>query len=163
MWAVGDIKLPLGSIEVITRSPPFFIRRYILWNIAFLAQHHINHVKGNSLSHKLPSLRPYTHSQKGEIVKLQHQNKEIFQKAVNALRGEDTSICFEAVRRHQYLVEHHPNRSTPVALFQLKEYVTQTLDDQQSAITTRRFGTINHGTILRIGVPDRPGHIHPHI
>jgi hypothetical protein len=163
MWAVGDIKLPLGSIEVITGSPPFFIRRYILRNIAFLAQHHINHAKGNSLIHKLPSLRPYTHSQKGEIIKLQQRNKETFQQAIEALRGEDTSVCFEAVRRHQYLMEHHPNRSTPVALFQLKEYVTQTLDDQQSAITTRRFGTINHGTILRIGVPDRPEHFHPDI
>lgn len=30
MWPVGDLKLSLGIIEVVTGSPPFYIRRYIL-------------------------------------------------------------------------------------------------------------------------------------
>lgn len=157
MWVVGDIKLPLGSIEVITGSPPFFIRRYVLRNIAFLGQHQAIQVKEHPTSHALPSLCPYTHSQKIEIAKLQHQHKTTFHNAINALRRKDTAICFEAARQHQWLLEHFPNHSTPVTLFQLKEYVTQTLEEQQITITTRRFGTINHGTILRIGLPDRPG------
>ena len=78
MWALGDIKLPLGSAEVVTGSPPFFIRRYILRSIAFLSQHQSHQVKAHNINLALPSLRPYTHSQKIEIVKLQHQHKATF-------------------------------------------------------------------------------------
>lgn len=160
MWAVGDVKLPLGCIEVVTGSPPFFIRRYILRSIATMGQHQANQMRGYDINHALPSLRLYTHSQKIEISKLQQQHKATFQHAINALRGEDTAICFEAARRHQWLMEHYPNLPTQVTMFHLKEYVNQTLEDQQITVTTRRFGTINHGTILRIGLPDRPGTMH---
>ena len=71
MWVVGDLKLPLGCIEVTTRSPPFFIRRYILRSIASMAQHQANQMRGYNINHALPSLHPYTHSQKLEISKLQ--------------------------------------------------------------------------------------------
>ena len=160
MWALGDIKLPLGCIEVVTGSPPFFIRRYILRSIASMGQHQANQIRGYHIDHALPSLRPYTHSQKIEIAKLQHQHKEIFQQAINALRGEDTAICFEAARRHQWLLEHYPTHSTQVTLIQLKDYVNQTLEEQQITVTTGRFGTINHGTILRVGLPDRSAPAH---
>lgn len=157
MWALSDLKLPLGCIEVVTGSPPFFIRRYILRNIASMAQHQANQMRGYNINQALPSLRPYTHSQKIEISKLQQQHKATFQHAVSALRGEDTTVCFEAARRHQWLMEHYPNLPIQVTLFHLKEYVNQTLEDQQITINTGRFGTINHGTILQIGLLDRPG------
>lgn len=75
------------------------------------------------------------------------------------MRGEDTTICFKAASRHQWLLEQFPNHSILLILFQLKEYVTQTLEEQHITITTRRFGTINQSTILRIGLPDQPGRI----
>ena len=157
MWALGDLKLPLGCIEVVTGSPPFFITRYILRSIASMGQHQANQMRGYNINQALPSLRPYTHSQKMEIAKLQHQHKATFQQAINVLRGEDTAICFEATRRHQWLLEHHPNHSTHVTLIQLKDYVNQALEEQQITVTTGSFGAINHGMVLQIGLPDRPG------
>ena len=56
MWAVGDFKLPLGILELVTGSPPFFIRRYILRSIASLAQHKATHAKEPYISPLLPNL-----------------------------------------------------------------------------------------------------------
>ena len=156
MWAIGDLKLSLGTIEIVTGSPPFYIRRYILRNMAFLARHRAIQARGHKLNQTLPNLRPYTHSQRIEIARLQHNNKATFQQAIEFLKKEDTTICFEAVRRHQWLLDHYPATTTQVNLSQLKDYVTQTLDEQQITLTKGQFGAINHGTILRMQPPDRP-------
>lgn len=156
MWAAGDFKLPLGSMEIVTGSPPFFIQRYVLRSMAYLAQHKATQSKEYNMNQALPNLRTYTHSQKMAIVKLHNQNQAVFQQARDSLRREDTTICFEAVRRHQWLLEHYPDQATNVTLPQLKDYVTQTLEEQQLTISKGRFGTINHGTMLRIGKPDQP-------
>ena len=97
MWAVGDLKLPLGIIEIVTGSPPFYIRRYILRSIAFLTQHKAIQARIHITSQPLPTLRPYTHSRKLEITKLQHQNETLFQHAMGTLKTENTKICFEVV------------------------------------------------------------------
>jgi hypothetical protein len=156
MWAVGDLKLPLGIIEIVTGSPPFYIRRYMLRSIAFLTQHKAIQARKHNTNQPLPTLRPYTHSQKLEITKLQHMNKTLFQQAIETLKKEDTMICFEAVRRHQWLTEHYPEQSIQVTLPQLKAYVTQTQEEQQISVTKNHFGTINNGTILRLQAPDLP-------
>ena len=154
MWALGDIKLSLGIIEVVTGSPPFYIRRYILRSIAWLAQHKAIQTKGHNTDQSLPTLRPYTHSQKLEISKLQCKHKAIFQEATDSLRREDTTICFEAVRRHQWLLAHYPEQSTHITLPQLKDYATQTIEEHQITVTKARFGIIDHGTIPRMRAPD---------
>ena len=69
-------------------------------------------------------------------------------------------ICFEAVRRHQWLTEHYPEQSIRVTLPQLKAYVTQTQEEQQISITKNQFGTINNGTILRLQAPELPETFH---
>ena len=155
-WAVGDLKLPLGVIEMVTGSPPFYLKRYMLRSIASLSQHKTIQIKRPSISQPLPNLRPYTHGQKLEITKLQHKNKVLFQQALESLKREDTGICFEAVRRHQWLMEHHPDQAIEVTLPQIKAFVTQTLEEQQISITRGQFGTINNGTLLHLPVPDQP-------
>lgn len=155
MWALGIYKLPLGIMEVVTGSPPFYIRRYILRSVDWLAHHKATQVKENNNNQSLPTLRPYTHSQKIEIFKLQSKHKTMFQQAIDVLRREDTTICFEAVRHHQWLLERYPSQQTNLTLPQLKEYVSQTLEEQQITTTKGRFGAINHGTILRIRPSDQ--------
>ena len=91
-----------------------------------------------------------------EITKLQYKHETTFHKATNILLKEYTTICFEAVRRHQWLLEHHLEKQINVTLPQLKEYVTQTLEEQQVTTTKGRFGTINHGTILRMRAAEPP-------
>ena len=161
MWALGDIKLSLGIMEVVTGSPPFYIRRYILRGIAWLAQHKAIQIKEHNTNQSLPTLRPYTHSQKIEISKLQNKHRAIFQEATEGLRKEDTTICFEAVKRHQWLVAHYPEQSIHITVNQLKEYATQTLEEHQNTISKGRFGTIDHGTIPRMRAAD-PMNRHPH-
>lgn len=130
MWALGDLKLSLGVMEIVTSSPPFFIRRFILRSLAFPAQYKATRIANCHIHHKLPTLGPYTHGQKVEIARLQHNHKVVFKEAVDSLRGETTSICFEAVRRHQWLPEHFQNQSTQVTLRDLRDYVTDTLEEQ---------------------------------
>ena len=154
MWALGDIKLSLGIMEIVTGSPPFYIRRFILRGIAWVAQHKATQTKGNNTHQPLPNLHPYTHSQKIEISRLQYKHKVIFQEATEGLRREDTTICFEAVKRHQWLLAHYPQQSIHITVHQLKEYATQTLEEHQTAISKQRFGTIDHGTIPRMRAPD---------
>lgn len=161
MWALGDLKLSLGIIEVVAGSPPFYIRRYILRSIAWLAQHRAIQTKGHNTNQSLPALRPYTHSQKIQISKLQCIHKTMFQEATEILRREDTTICFEAVRRHQWLLTHYPAQSTHITLAQLKEYANQTLEEHQITVTKARFGAIDHGTIPHMRAPDQTSH-HPH-
>lgn len=160
MWALNEIKLSLGTIEIVAGSPPFFIRRFMLRSVAFIAQQRGMHAKGQGFIPPLPTLRPYTHSQRIEITKLVHNHQTIFRQATDALKKEDTAICFEAVRRHQWLIEHHPDQSIKISLPLLKTYVTETLEEQQMTITKGQFGAINNGTILRIPVPDQSESIH---
>ena len=133
MWTVGDIKLPLGTIEVVAGSPPFFIRRYILRSIAGLAQHQAAQDKGYNINQTLPTLRPYNHSQKMEITKLQYKHEIVFQTSHRDPEGEDTTICYEAVRRQQWLLEHHPEKQTNV-----------TTSSAQGVCHTDFRGTTNH-------------------
>lgn len=160
MWTVSDIKLSLGTMQVVTASPPFYIRRYILRSVAWLAQHQATHDKGHNVSQILPTLRPYNHTQKIEITKLQYKHESVFKQAIDTLRGEDTTICFEAVRRHQWILEHHPEKQLNVTLPQLKEYVTQTMEEQQITTNKGRYGIVNHGTILRVRPTDSPSFKH---
>lgn len=128
MWALSDVKLPLGTMEVVTGSPPFYIKRYIMPSVAWLAQDKAIQAKGHITNQSLPTLRPYTHYQKIEISRLQYKHKTLFQQATDILRRVDTTVCFEAVKCHQWLLEHHPSQQTNVILPQLKEYVTHTLE-----------------------------------
>lgn len=150
MCTLSDIKLSLGTMEVVTCSPPFYIKRDIVMSIAWLVQHQATHDKGHNANQILPTLRPYNHNKKMKITKLQYMHETMFHQATYTLRREDTTICFEAVRRHQWLLEHHLEKQTNVTFPQLKEYVTQTLEEQQRTTTKNMFGTINHGTILRM-------------
>ena len=91
-------------------------------------------IKRHNNNAPLPTLQPYTHSQKITIVKLLSDNQTTFQHATESLCREDTAICFEAMRRHRWLLEHHPEHSTNITISKLKEYATQIREEQQVTI-----------------------------
>ena len=106
MWCLGDLKIPLGAMEMLAGSPPFYIKRYILRCIKLLGQHH----NMASLPREpLPILKSYSHGQYHLIKKLQQSKIECFNRAITTLAAEDTTICFEAVQQYQTLSTQHPN------------------------------------------------------
>ena len=126
MWCLGDIKTPLGVMEVISSSPPFYVKRYILRCFKLLGQHH-RMVK--IPREPLPSLRSYSHGQYQLIKNLQRGNIECFNQAMATLAAEDTTICFEAVQQYQPLTTKHPDPNLQPTLSQLKDFVNGTLKE----------------------------------
>ena len=93
MWCIGELKTPLGVMEILSGSPPFYIRRYILRCVRQLGQHH------NMASiprEPLPTLRSYSHGQYHIIKNLQRSQVECFNQAMATLAAEDTAVCCEA-------------------------------------------------------------------
>jgi hypothetical protein len=40
MWVKGNIKMPVGVMEVVTGSPPFYVGRFVLRALNFISHHH---------------------------------------------------------------------------------------------------------------------------
>ena len=143
MWCLGEIKTPLGVMEMLTASPPFYIKRYILRCIKLLAQHrNMARVPRESL----PTLKSYSHGQFHLIRRMQQNYTKDFNKALSTLAAEDTAICFEAVQHYQAVANQHPTLQPNLS--QVKDFVNGALEAQQSAISHRYFGALNSGTIL---------------
>ena len=145
MWCLGDIKTPLGVMEVILGSPPFYVKRYILRCVKLLGQHH-RMTKGSK--EPLPSLRSYSHGQYHLIKNLQRSKMDYFNHALATLSAEDTTVCFEAVQQYQAFTTKHPDPNLQPTLSQLKDFVNGTLEDQQATLASRKFGVIKSGILL---------------
>ena len=144
MWCLGDLKTPLGAMEVLAGSPPFYIKRYILRCIKLLCQ---QHNMASMPREPLPILKSYSHGQYHLIKKLQETNFDCFSKAMTTLAAEDINICFEAVHQYQILSTKHPNPTLQPTLSELKDFVNTTLEAQQSTLAKKRFGAISSGTL----------------
>ena len=145
MWCLGDLKTPLGTMEMLTGSPPFYIKRYILRCIKLLCQHH---TMASLPREPLPTLRSYPHGQHHFIKKLQQTKIESFRRAMSTLAAEDTAICFEAVQQYQALRNQDPKPTLQPTLSELKDFVNSALEAQQSTLTNKKFGAITSGTLL---------------
>ena len=144
MWSLGDLKTPLGVMETISGTPAFYIKRYILRCFVLLSQQH-NMIQ--LPKEQFPTLRSYTHSQFHSVRDFQRSKMHFFDQALITLATEDTAICYEAVQHYQALIGKYPEGTTHPTLSQLKDFVTKTLDEQQTTLSRRRFGTINSGTL----------------
>ena len=145
MWCLDELKTPLGVIEALSGCPPFYIKRYILRCITLLAQHH------NMIPvprEPFPTLRSYSHGHYHSVRNFQRSKLQCFDHALATLATEDTSICYEAVQHYQTLANQHPNVTLQPTLSQIKDFLTKTLDEQNTTLTSRRFGTINSSTLL---------------
>lgn len=59
MWAIGEIKIPLGVIEIIAINPPFYISRYYIRTLNQMAEYHRKFYINPYHNAKLPLLPPY--------------------------------------------------------------------------------------------------------
>ena len=145
MWCLNELKLPVGVMETISGSPPFYIKRYILRCIKMLSQHH-NMVPAPRET--LPILRSYSHGQYHAVRNFQRSKSQCFDQALATLATTDTSICYEAVKHYQTLVRENTDVPLQPTLSYLKEFVVRTLEEQNTTLTSRRFGLINSSTLL---------------
>ena len=106
MWCLENLKTPLGVMEMLTGSPPFYIKRHILRFVKILNQHHN---LAREPMETLPTLKSYSHGQHHQIKMVQHSRIECFNQALATLAEEDTTICFEAVQQYESLTSKHPN------------------------------------------------------
>lgn len=109
MWAVGDLQLPTGIMEVVTASPPFYIGRFILRTLCFIAHHHFSNPNHTPNQQALPILRPYHTNIFYEIKDTVKKHSRTFLHAIQLLVVEDITICYEAVKQYTWLLEHHPD------------------------------------------------------
>ena len=144
MWCLNDLKLSLGVMETISGSPPFYIRRYILRCISLLSQHHSMNPVPREV---FPTLRSYSHSQYYSVRDHQRSKLPSFDQALATLATADTSICYEAVQHYHDFASRHPDIAMQPTVSQVKSFVAKTLEEQNITLTTRRFGTINSGTL----------------
>jgi hypothetical protein len=87
MWCLDELKTPLGIMETLSGSPPFYIKRYILRCILLLGQHH------NTIqipSEPFPTLKSYTHSQYHLVRDFQQSKMLCFEQALTTLATKDT-------------------------------------------------------------------------
>ena len=145
MWCINDLKVPVGAMETLSGSPPFYVKRYILRCITLLSQHH-NMVP--TPRETLPTLRSYSHSQYHAVRDFQRSHPQCFDQALAILATAETTICYEAVQHYQTLINEHPAETWQPTLTHLKNFVTKTLDEQHTTLTNRRFGTISSSTLL---------------
>lgn len=149
MWAAGDLKLPVGVMEVVTASPPFYIGRFVLRTLSFIGHHHFtcNHHVLTPL--KLPTLKTYSPTTFREIRDMTKGQSITFNQALHTLTEEDISICYEAVKQYTWVLEHCEDKlPAPYSIPQLKEYVLRVIKERETSITKKRFGTLHPRTIL---------------
>lgn len=66
-WAQGDLKLPLGVIELVTCSPPFYLARFTLKTLVFIAKQQAVFLHTDITSLTSPELHFYTHERIHQI------------------------------------------------------------------------------------------------
>lgn len=145
MWCLNEIKLPIGTMEVLSACPPFYIKRYVLRCIKLLGQHP---KKPEILKEPLPTLRSYSHGQYHLIKALQKSKSDWFQHALKTLAAEDITVCYEVVKMYQEMANQHEHLNLLPTVSQLKQFATKTFDEQQLTLSKKRFGTISSGTLL---------------
>ena len=149
MWAAGDLKLPVGVMEVVTASPPFYIGRFVLRTLSFIGHHHFtcNHHVLTPL--RLPTLKTYSPTTFREIRDMTKGQSITFNQALHTLTEEDISICYEAVKQYTWVLEHCEEKlPAPYTIPQLKEYVLRVIQERETSIAKKRFGTPHPRTIL---------------
>ena len=145
MWCLNELKLPVGVMETISGSPPFYIKRYVLRCLKWLSQHRTMTPAPREI---FPALRSYSHGQYYSVRDYQRSKLTCFDQALATLATADTAICYEAVQHYQVLANQHPYVTLQPSVSQIKSFVTKTLEEQDNTLTSRRFGTINSSTLL---------------
>lgn len=103
MWALGELKITLGVLELATVNPGFYVARYCIWAMAQIADHHKAFYTTLKTKEELLVLHQYTPRELEKIHTMMKQNEEEFAKAKERFAAEDLSVFTEATKCHQWL------------------------------------------------------------
>lgn len=107
MWAVGDLNLPTGVMEVVTTSPPFYVGRFVLRTLSFIGHHHFTNHNQAPKQNKLPTLKTYVTPVFCEIRDMVKSHTITFNQAIQTLATDDITICYEAVKQYIWILKHN--------------------------------------------------------
>ena len=96
MWAIGDIKIPLGVMEIISANPSFYISRYSIRALAQMAEHHRKFYTNPYNKTELPLLLPYGEREVTIVHKLLAKSRAEHEKAMDLYEKEDVVLFKEA-------------------------------------------------------------------
>ena len=106
MWYTKDIILPLGYIELLTGSPPFYLSRFSLRAIFLIHEHHI--LFTSNLGYKISKFKPYSTADYHTIKDLTAAQENTFTQSLQFLETEDVEILHETVANYNSLAKTYP-------------------------------------------------------
>lgn len=135
MWALGELKAPLGVFELVSVNPAFYVSRYCIQAMKQIAEHHRGFYTNTKYKGELPVTYQYTQREIERIQAVIDQNKDESEKSKRVFAQEDLSIFAEAVKCHQWLKKYHSD-SFPPKFFEtdLQHYVSNTLNNFEATV-----------------------------
>ena len=149
MWALKDLTIPKGVVEITTANPPFFLTRFCISALIHMSKHHEEFYTNVSNRNSLPPLDPYDPALVKEIQDEANSKYPEFLSAIDILAAEDTTMLHEASQYHQNLSRKFPD-SFPQAFhrIQLHGYISRALEDRRTTLEQRLISTPHARTLL---------------
>jgi hypothetical protein len=149
MWAMKDLLIPKGIVEVTTANPPFYLTRFCVSALTHINRHHKEFYTNLANRNCLPQIEPYDPELIKEIQQMANEQFPDFLSALDTLAGEDTELLREAIQQHQNLVRKFPE-SFPPAFYriQLHGYIARALEDRKHTLEQRQISTPHARTLL---------------
>jgi hypothetical protein len=149
MWALKDLIVPMGVVEITTASPPFYLTRFCAAALNHIDRHHEEFYSDITNRNGLPNLQPYDPQTIKEIQQMADNHFPEFMSALDTLAEEDTTLLHQASQHHQNLSRNYPD-SFPQTFhrIQLHGYITRALEDRKRTLEQRQISTPHSRTLL---------------
>ena len=149
MWAMTDLLIPKGVVEVTTANPPFYLTRFCVSALTHINRHHEEFYTNLENRNSLPHLEPYEPKFIREIQETANTKFPEFLSALDVLAAEDTTLLHEANQHHQNLTRKFSD-SFPQAFhrIQLNGYIIRALEDRKNTLEQRQISTPHARTLL---------------
>ena len=103
MWALKDLTIPKGIVEVTTANPPFYLTRFCIAALTHMSKHHEEFYTNIDNMNSLPHLDPYEPEDINEIQEMANAQFPKFLAELDVLAGEETTLFHEASQHHHNL------------------------------------------------------------
>lgn len=138
MWAIGEVALPLGAMEVVTASPSFYISRYCVRAMDQIANHHRKYYTNPHFKTELPTSPSYGEKEITTVHNSIAKSREEHEDAMRTYEKEDLILFKEARRFQQWLKKYHAD-SFPLEFFDisLQNFATRAIKDYEHTVAKR--------------------------
>lgn len=149
MWALGELKTPLGVFELVAVNPAFYVSRYCVQAMIQIAEHHRGFYSKTKIREEPPAIYHYNQREMERIQAVIDQNREEFEESKKRFAAEGLSVFTEAVKCHQWLQKYHSD-SFPAKFFEidLQRHVSATLNNFETTVKKGDYQIFNQEMVL---------------